>query len=163
VYDAEDNRLGEGATAFMRAARKSDAVVMKLLLDAGADPKLTQKSGNTPLMLAAGSVSSGGDETQHISEEQALEAITLGLAAGIDVNQANANGDTVMHTAATTNGGLRRVIRLLFESGARLDIKNKAERTPLEAAQRARQPDEATIALLRELGGDVERGASAPR
>jgi ankyrin repeat protein len=153
VYDAGDGRLGEGATPFMRAARKCDVVVMKLLLEAGADPKLAQKSGNTPLMLAAGAVSSGGDEGLRISEEQAVAAITLGIAAGLDVNDVNANGDTVMHTAATTNGGLRTVIRLLADAGARLDIKNKAERTPLEAAQRARQPGEATIAILRELAG----------
>jgi ankyrin repeat protein len=104
-------------------------------------------------VLAAGAVSSGGDETQRISEEQALAAIVVGLAAGLDVNETNATGDTVMHTAATTNGGLRSVIRLLAESGARLDIRNKGGRTPLEAAQRAREPNEATIALLRELGG----------
>ena len=153
VYDAGDNRLGEGATPFLRAARKCDVDVMKLLLDAGADPKLTQKSGNNALVLAAGAVSSGGDETQRISEEQALAAIVVGLAAGLDVNETNATGDTVMHTAATTNGGLRSVIRLLAESGARLDIRNKGGRTPLEAAQRAREPNEATIALLRELTG----------
>ena len=151
VYDAGDNRLGEGATPFLRAARKCDVTVMKLLLDAGADPKLSQKSGNTALMLAAGAVSAGGDETQRISEEQALAAIKIGIAAGLDVNETNATGDTVMHTAATTSGGLRSVIRLLAESGARLDIKNKADRTPLEAAERARQPNEATIALLREF------------
>ena len=151
MYDAGDNRLGEGATPFLRAARKCDVTVMKLLLDAGADPKLSQKSGNTALMLAAGAVSAGGDETQRISEEQALAAIKIGLAAGLDVNDVNATGDTVMHTAATTSGGLRSVIRLLAESGARLDTKNKADRTPLEAAERARQPNEATIALLREL------------
>jgi uncharacterized protein len=153
VYDAGDNRLGEGATPFMRAARKCDVVVMKLLLEAGADPKLTQKSGNTPLMLAAGAVSSGGDEALRISEEQAVAAITLGIAAGLDVNDVNTNGDTAIHTAATTDGGLPKVIRLLVDAGARLDIKNKADRTPLEAAQRARQPNEATIALLSELAG----------
>jgi ankyrin repeat protein len=152
VYDAGDNRLGEGATPFMRAARKCDVTVMKMLLDAGADPKLTQKSGNNALMLAAGAVTSGSDETQRISEEQALAANTIGLASGIDVNETNATGDTVMHTAATTGGGLRSVIRLIAESGARLDVTNKGGRTPLEAAQRARQPSEATIALLRELG-----------
>ncbi|HZM94344.1 MAG TPA: ankyrin repeat domain-containing protein [Vicinamibacterales bacterium] len=158
VYDAGDNRLGEGATPFMRAARKCDVAVMKLLLDAGADPKLTQKSGNNALMLAAGAVSSGGDETQRISEEQALAAIKIGIAAGIDVNDTNSNGDTAMHTAATTSGGLHSVIRLLAESGARLDIKNKGGRTALEAAQRARQPNEATISLLRDL-----RGRSFPK
>jgi ankyrin repeat protein len=151
VYDAGDGRLGEGATPLMRAARKCDVTIMKLLLDAGADPRLTQKSGNNPLMLAAGAVTSNGDESQHVSEEQALAAIKLGIAAGIDVNETNATGDTVMHTAATTNGGLRSVIRFLAESGARLDVKNKGDRTPLEAAERARQPNQETIALLREL------------
>jgi ankyrin repeat protein len=157
VYDAGDNRLGEGATPLMRAARKCDVTVMQLLLEAGADPKLTQKSGNTPLMLAAGAVSSNGDETQRISEEQALAAIRIGIAAGIDVNATNAAGDTVMHTAATTGGGLASAIRLLAGSGARLDIRNTAGRTPLEAAQQARQPNEATIALLRELANDELR------
>jgi len=152
VYDAGDGRLGEGATPFMRAARKSDVEVMKILLDAGADPKLTQKSGNTPLMLAAGAVSTGGDEAERVTEEQAIAAIRMGIEAGLDVNEVNANGDTVMHTAATTAGGLRTLIRFLAESGARLDVKNKAERTPLDAALRARQPNDATIALLRELG-----------
>ena len=150
-YDAGDNRLGEGATPFMRAARKCDAAVMTLLLAAGADPKLPQKSGNTALMLAAGAVTSNGDETQRISEEQALAAIKIGIAAGLDVNEANATGDTALHTAATTNGGLPSVIRLLADSGARFDITNKGGRTPLEAAQRARQPNPATIALLEDL------------
>ena len=151
VYDAGDGRLGEGATPLMRAARKCDVAVMTLLLDAGADPKLTQKSGNNVLMLAAGAVSSGGDESQHVSEQQALAAIKIGVAAGIDVNETNATGDTVMHAAATTGGGLRSVIQFLADSGARLDIKNKGERTPLEAAERARQPNQDTIALLRQL------------
>jgi ankyrin repeat protein len=151
VYDAGDGRLGEGATPFLRAARKCDATVMKLLLDGRADPKLTQKSGNNALMLAAGAVTSGGDESQHVSEEQALAAIKIGIAAGIDVNEANATGDTVMHTAATTSGGLRSVIQFLVASGAKLEIKNKAGRTPLEAAERARQPNQETLALLRQL------------
>ena len=59
VYDAGDNRLGEGATPFMRAARKCDTTVMQLLLDAGADPKLTQKSGNNALMSIVGERSGG--------------------------------------------------------------------------------------------------------
>jgi ankyrin repeat protein len=41
--------------------------------------------------------------------------------------------------------------RLLVERGARLDVKNKADRTPLDVAMRARQPNEKIIALLKEL------------
>ena len=154
VYDAGDNRLGEGATPFMRAARKCDVEMMRILLEAKADVTLTQKSGNTPLMLCAGAVSGGtGDDTpERVSEGEALEAIRLALDAGVDVNAQNATGDTALHTAVTSGGGQPALIRLLVERGARLDVKNKADRTPLEAATRARQPNEKVVALLKELG-----------
>ena len=153
VYDAGDNRLGEGATPFMRAARKCDAEMMRILLDAKADVTLTQKSGNTPLMLCAGAVSGGNSEDtpERVSEDEALAAIRLALDAGVDVNAQNATGDTVLHTAATSGGGQPAIIRLLVEHGARMDVKNKADRTPLDAATRARQPNEKVVALLKEL------------
>ncbi len=153
VYDAGDNRLGEGATPFMRAARKCDVEMMRILLDAKADVTLTQKSGNTPLMLCAGAVSGGNSEDtpERVSEDEALAAIRLALDAGVDVNAQNATGDTVLHTAATSGGGQPAIIRLLVERGARLDVKNKADRTPLDAASRARQPNEKVVALLKEL------------
>jgi ankyrin repeat protein len=153
VYDAGDNRLGEGATPFMRAARKCDVAMMQLLLEAKADVSLAQKSGNTPVMLCAGSVSGGGgeDTPDRVSEAEALAAIRLALDAGVDVNAQNATGDTALHTAATSGGGQPAIIRLLVDRGARLDIKNKTDRTPLEAASRARQPNEKIVALLQEL------------
>ena len=153
VYDAGDNRLGEGATPFMRAARKCDVEMMRILLDAKADVTLTQKSGNSPVMLCAGAVSGGGgdDTPERVSEAEALSAIGLALDAGVDVNAQNATGDTALHTAVTSGGGQPAIIRLLVERGARLDVKNKADRTPLEAATRARQPNEKIVALLKEL------------
>ena len=153
VYDAGDNRLGEGATPFMRAARKCDVEMMRILLDAKADVTLTQKSGNSPVMLCAGAVSGGGgdDTPERVSEAEALAAIRLALDAGVDVNAQNATGDTALHTAVTSGGGQPAIIRLLVERGARLDVKNKADRTPLEAAARARQPNEKIVALLKEL------------
>jgi ankyrin repeat protein len=153
VYDAGDNRLGEGATPFMRAARKCDVEMMRILLDAKADVTLTQKSGNTPLMLCAGAVSGGNSEDtpERVSEDEAPAAIRLALDAGVDVNAQNATGDTVLHTAATSGGGQPAIIRLLVEHGARMDVKNKADRTPLDAATRARQPNEKVVALLKEL------------
>ena len=151
VYDAGDNRLGEGATPFMRAARKCDVAIMRILLDANADVTLTQKSGNTPLMLCAGAVSGGNSEDtpERVSEAEALDAIRLAVDAGVDVNAQNATGDAALHTAATSGGGQPAIIRLLVERGARLDVKNKADRTPLDAASRARQPNEKVVALQR--------------
>jgi ankyrin repeat protein len=154
VYDAGDNRLGEGATPFMRAARKCDVEMMRILLDAKADVTLTQKSGNSPVMLCAGAVSGGGgdDTPERVSEAEALSAIRLALDAGVDINAQNATGDTALHTAVTAGGGQPAIIRLLVERGARLDVKNKADRTPLDAATRARQPNQKIVALLEELG-----------
>jgi ankyrin repeat protein len=153
VYDAGDNRLGEGATPFMRAARKCDVEMMRILLDAKADVTLAQKSGNTPIMLCAGAVSGGNteDNPERVSADEALAAIRVALDAGVDVNAQNATGDSALHTAATSGGGQPALIRLLVERGARLDVKNKAERTPLDAATRARQPNEKVVALLKEL------------
>jgi ankyrin repeat protein len=154
VYDAGDNRLGEGATPLMRAARKCDVAMMQILLDAKANVSLSQKSGNGPVMLCAGAVSAGGgeDTPERVTEDEALAAIRLALDAGVDVNAQNATGDTALHTAATTAGGQLAIVRLLAARGARLDVTNKADRTPLEAASRSRQPNEKMIALLKELG-----------
>jgi ankyrin repeat protein len=92
-----------------------------------------------------------GASPERFSEAEALEAIRLALDAGVDVNAQNATGDTALHTAATSGGGQPAIIRLLVERGARLDLKNKSDRTPLDAAGRARQPNEKVVALLKEL------------
>ena len=49
--DSGDTTLDEGTTPLMRAARAGDAVVMKVLLEKGANPKLATKEGNTALMF----------------------------------------------------------------------------------------------------------------
>src|SRR5258707_15781080 len=43
-----------GATAFWRAAQAGDLDAMKLLIKAGANPKLASGEGVTPLMVASG-------------------------------------------------------------------------------------------------------------
>jgi len=160
VYDAGDNRLGEGATPLMRAARGGDAAVMRLLLAGGADPTLMQKSGNNPILLAAAaSAGRNGAEDARVSEAAALEAITVAVDAGIDVNAVNTTGDTAMHLAATTNQGSPSIIRFLAERGANPNIKNKAGRTPLDAALRARDKNDDTIALLKSLGAEASVAA----
>ena len=155
VYDAGDNRLGEGATPLMRAARGGDAAVMRMLLAAGADPKLAQKSGNNPILLAsAASAGRSGADDARVPEAAALEAIAVAVEAGVDVNAVNATGDTAVHLAATTNQGSPSIIRFLAERGANLNIKNKSGRTPLDAALRARDRNDDTIVLLKSLGAE---------
>jgi ankyrin repeat protein len=151
VYNPGDPRLGEGSTAFMRAAKGGDVAVMRLLLKAGADPALAQKNGNTPIILAAGFASNrSGNNPDHGTEDGALEAIKLCLELGLDINATNAAGDTAVHTALSSP----RLIQGLADAGARLDIKNKQGRTPIAAAIQARETPEASLALLRRLTGD---------
>ncbi len=165
VYNPGDNRLGEGATPFMRAARGADVAVMQVLLAGGADPKLIQKNGNSPLILtaSAGSGRASDNNPDRVTEAQAIEALRFAIGLGVDLNEANAVGDTVMHVASTTNLGSPAVIQFLFEKGARLDVKNKAGRTPLDAVLRARETSEDTVATLKRLSGvDGSPGATAP-
>jgi ankyrin repeat protein len=53
TYQAGDARLSEGATPLMRAAKSGDVVMMKLLIDAGADMDRTNAAGDTALHIAA--------------------------------------------------------------------------------------------------------------
>jgi ankyrin repeat protein len=156
VYNAGDPRLGAGATAFMRAARSGDVAVMRLLLDYGADPSREQKNGNTPIILAA-SLTTRGNYPDRGSEDSAMQAITLCLDRGLNINRANATGDTAVHLAV----GSATMIRFLAAHGARLDIKNQRGLTPLAVAGNSRTADPRALALLSELTGAPVPAAKA--
>jgi ankyrin repeat protein len=165
--DAVEMLLAAGAdrnarlTGPIRAAKGADLTVMRLLIGAGADPKLDQKNGNTPLMLTASAGSGRGSDNNpdHVTEAQALAALDYLIGLGLDLNATNDEGDSVMHVASTTNLGSPAVIRFLYGKGARLDVKNKAGRTPLEAVLRARETSDDTVALLKQLSAATTAGA----
>ena len=132
-----DTSLGDGATPLMRAAKTNDLVVMRLLLEAGADPTLTLKDRTTTAMMAS-----------------SLEAIQLLVERGVDVNAFNTNGQTIVHNAAARSADA--VIRFAFEKGARLDRKDKQGRTPLDIANgagggRGGRGNPGTAELIRQL------------
>ena len=52
TYQAGDGRLVEGSTALMRAAKANDAVMMRVLVDAGADLNHQNAIGETAMHLA---------------------------------------------------------------------------------------------------------------
>lgn len=146
-YTPGDGRLGEGSTAFMRAARGGDPLLMRILLDAGADPMLNQKNKRNALILAAGVHAQRADNPLYGADEKAIEAIQICLDRGMDVNAAGDNGETAIFAAI----GSPRLIRFLTEHGARLDVKNNRGQTPLDAALKTPEPGEASIKVLREL------------
>jgi ankyrin repeat protein len=148
-----DGQLTEGATALARAAKSSDLPVMKALLEGGADATLALANRTTTAILASGGTA---------PEPKVLEAVTLLVEHGVDVNAFNANGQTILHNAAQR--GQNSVIAYVAQKGAKLDRRDKQGRTPLDIAlgagsggrrqgrpATAPQVNEKTAALLRQL------------
>jgi uncharacterized protein len=152
--DYGDVALDEGTTPFMRAARSGDAATMRVLLAAGADPKLVTKDGNNALLFAAGI--GYRDKNTRGTDSEALEALQLCMDQGLDLSQINGKGETALHGAA--NRGSDVLVKFLVEHGAKLDAKSKAGFTPLDIALGKDSfglpvPHDSTVALLRSLGG----------
>ena len=128
-----DGVLGAGTTPLLRAAKAGDTPVVKLLLERGANPKAVTRNGVNGLMMAANVAAREEDRTgRGKTQKDAIETITLMLAAGVDVNAADTLGRTAVHGAALW--GLTDVVRFLHKSGATLDVEDKRRFTPLEAA-----------------------------
>lgn len=131
-YDGFRNWLNRiDATPFILAAKTVDSVLMRLLVDHGADPNLVTRDKSTALMAAAG-VGFWPAESPG-TESESLEAVKLAFELGGDVNAANDSGFTAMHGAAVH--GSNSVVKFLYEKGARLDVRTSKEGwTPLAIA-----------------------------
>src|SRR5205823_4161176 len=101
------------------------------------------KDGTTPLMAAAGLKEGNGrvaadsdrrgvsllDGGKLPDDTRVVEAITVALLQDADINAVNRNGDTALHAAALI--GYDRVVKLLADKGAQLNVKNNRGLTPL--------------------------------
>jgi ankyrin repeat protein len=125
-----------GATPFVLAAAAPDPNAMRILHEGGADPRARTESGLTPLIVAAGTAR-GQDFTEE-EKRIAFEAVQLAVSLGADVNAANEDGLTALHGAS--NNGVDAVIQFLFDHGAKLDVKDKYQQTPLSIASGMRLP-----------------------
>lgn len=124
------------ATPFLLAAETGDLPLMKLLLELGADSRLSNKDGFTPLLAASGvGVLSDGDETAG-TEDEAIEAVTFLLERGADINAVDKLGNHAMHGAAYKSW--TKLIAFLDRHGADPELwnqKNKLGWTPLMIAK----------------------------
>jgi ankyrin repeat protein len=120
-----------GATPFWRAAQSDDVTVIKLLKDRGADPLIATKDNTTPLMVAAGVGWSDGQS--HGSQADAPQALKLCLEWGGDVNAVNDEGYTALHGASFR--GANEVVQFLVDHGAKMDVKSKEGRMPVNMAE----------------------------
>jgi ankyrin repeat protein len=144
-----------GATPYLLAAQAADVEAMRLLQTLGADPRRVTSASNTAVMLASG-VGYVEGSRRYRPEREALEAVKLAVAAGVDVNATNANGQTALHGAVYR--AANSIIRYLVESGAKVDMPDELDRTPLKLAEQGFNQVASLIrrdsaaALLRDLG-----------
>ena len=154
------------------AVRLNDIVLVKALIDGGADVNAEDedKLGETPLHDAVirgyGEISillieQGADvnarDVRGLSPVHAaawrgnLDMVALLITIGADINARDQDGVTPLHAAA--RAGRAETVALLIEKGAEVNAKNKINLTPLHAA--ALSGDRETVALLVEKGADV--------
>ena len=119
-----------GATPFWLAARFAQPGVMRLLLARGADPRVVHhvnyhtesaepRTDSTTALMAATGLGGGVAwvrPSRAEPEAQVLEAVTIALDRGVDVNAANTDGRTALDQARALK--YLRVAQLLTDHGA---------------------------------------------
>jgi ankyrin repeat protein len=128
-----------GATPYLLAVRACQMEVMKLLAARGADTTLTLQDGRSALMVLAGAPTTEGPLPP---DAKAAEAVKLAVSLGTPVNQADVNGDTALHAAATRRRDA--LVQALVDSGAALNARNHEGETPLAAALKPPGPMKGT-------------------
>ncbi len=128
-----DTMLIAGTTPFLRAAKSADIAAMKLLLQHGADARLSTKNDVNPLMTAANVEAKESDTTgRYKTQQQIIEAIDICLQQGLDVNAKSKAGRTAIFGAATF--GFEKVVQYLHDQGAVANYKDSKGLSPLDAA-----------------------------
>ena len=119
-----------GATPFIVAANAADVEMMGILLAAGADPRIVTRT-NSNALLAATALNRGIGEIVD-NEDQALEAVKFLIDVGVDPKAFTTFNENALFGPAYR--GWNRLLELLIEKGADVNIVNKAGVTPWLAA-----------------------------
>src|SRR5215831_934961 len=128
----------DGTPALHWVVRVDDLETARLLIQAGANAKMADRYGVTPISLA----SSNGNAAM----------IKLLLDAGADANSVDPTGETALMAAAKV-GNLESVLTLL-DGGAKVDTADPTfKQTALMIAVREDHPD--VVALLVKRGANV--------
>jgi ankyrin repeat protein len=119
-----------GATPFLLAASANDLEMMRLLLEAGADPKILTATNASAIMAAAGLNHSIGEDT--VTEAQATETVKFLLALGVEPKGETTFGENALFGPAYR--GWNRLLAQLIDLGVNVNAVSKAGVTPFLAA-----------------------------
>lgn len=109
-----------GSSPLHEAAYRGCADVTKFLIDKGAEVKVKNNAGLTPLHYAA---------MNYFSRHANLDIAVMLIEKGADVNAKDSSGNTPLHTPALNCN--YEMVRLLIEKGADVNAKNDEGETAL--------------------------------
>ncbi|GMH43441.1 hypothetical protein BSKO_11363 [Bryopsis sp. KO-2023] len=137
-----------GLSALWWASYRGNGKLVKQLLDAGAEPTSTSKSGATALLMA--------------TQEGHVEVVRLLVDAGADADAASKKGSSPLLIAVQYNKQNKEnhveICKLLLDGGANPNtLKPGSQQTVLWIAAYMSDPE--TTALLVEAKADVDREA----
>ncbi|MAM71561.1 MAG: hypothetical protein CMP91_10505 [Gammaproteobacteria bacterium] len=134
----------DGMTALFWATYYDETDVVRLLLNAGANPNIENRYGMTPLIQAAMNGNS--------------ELITLLLDAGADANATTPEGDNAILNASKT--GAVEGVQALIDAGANVNSRDSyLFQTPLMWAAAANQAEVARVLI--DNGADMNAYSAA--
>ncbi len=119
-----------GATPFLLASSVDDIEMMRILLGAGADPKLMTGTNTTAVMAAAALNHPVGESA--VTEKQAIEAVKFLLDLGLSAGGITTFNENALFGPAYR--GWNTLLELLIEKGAEVNVVSKAGVTPWLAA-----------------------------
>jgi ankyrin repeat protein len=119
-----------GATPLLLAAAADDLEMMRILLDAGADPKIRTATNASAIMAAAGLNHSIGEDL--ITEAQATEVVNFLLGLGVDPRGETTFGENALFGPAYR--GWNKLLAQLIDLGVNVNVVSKAGVTPFLAA-----------------------------
>ena len=139
----------EGYTPLMRASMYGNTEAVKLLLDAGADIKLTSRHGLSSFMMACSNgyieiaelllkhgadidrFGNGWNPITAAAMHDCQKMITFLLENGADINRANHRGETALMMVCRNAVGKKKAIKLLLAAGADVNAADKEGQTAL--------------------------------
>ena len=162
AYSANGGASAQGGFGGSSRA-ESSAQVIRALLEAGADQRLTTDDGTTPFMVAAGLGRATYTPRKPRGDRSpgAEEAVNVLFEAGADINAVNEADFTALHGAAFR--GLNEVVQYLVEHGASMNARDFRGRTPYRLAEGSKQSFQfqdwpETAELLKTLGANTRLG-----
>ena len=119
-----------------KAANKGQYAIIQVLLQAGADPNMTDLNGECPLLVAA--------------LNGYRDIVQLLIQQGANPNMGSKYGSTPLHWAASL--GHKDVVKQLIDGGAEPNSTNVLGRTPLHCAVNDHKIE--VVKLLMDMGAD---------